>query len=70
MEGGKSRPKYSILLPTYNEKENLPLIIWLLVKFMSERFVFNRRKIMKTMIIVWAIMGALTKDTRILLGEY
>ncbi|CAD5110867.1 DgyrCDS232 [Dimorphilus gyrociliatus] len=28
--------KYSILLPTYNEKENLPLIIWLIVKYMSE----------------------------------
>lgn len=33
--------KYSILLPTYNERENLPIIIWLLVKYMSERFVLN-----------------------------
>jgi len=24
--------KYSILLPTYNERENLPLIIWLIVE--------------------------------------
>ena len=24
--------KYSILLPTYNERENLPLITWLLMK--------------------------------------
>ncbi|KAK2709010.1 hypothetical protein QYM36_014591 [Artemia franciscana] len=24
--------KYSVLLPTYNEKENLPIIVWLLVK--------------------------------------
>jgi len=24
--------KYTILLPTYNEKENLPLIVWLLVE--------------------------------------
>lgn len=23
--------KYSVLLPTYNERENLPLIVWLLV---------------------------------------
>jgi uncharacterized protein YqcC (DUF446 family) len=23
---------YSILLPTYNERENLPLIVWLIVK--------------------------------------
>ncbi|KAL1493770.1 hypothetical protein ABEB36_009460 [Hypothenemus hampei] len=27
--------KYSILLPTYNEIENLPIIIWLLVKHMD-----------------------------------
>uniref|UniRef100_A0A6I8N4N3 Dolichol-phosphate mannosyltransferase subunit 1 n=2 Tax=Ornithorhynchus anatinus TaxID=9258 RepID=A0A6I8N4N3_ORNAN len=33
---GRPRPgradKYSVLLPTYNERENLPLIVWLLVK--------------------------------------
>lgn len=28
--------KYSVLLPTYNEKENLPIIIWLLVKTFEE----------------------------------
>ncbi|XP_075236413.1 dolichyl-phosphate mannosyltransferase subunit 1 [Lycorma delicatula] len=28
--------KYSILLPTYNEKDNLPIIVWLIVKFMDE----------------------------------
>jgi len=28
--------KYSILLPTYNEVENLPIIVWLIVKYMSE----------------------------------
>ncbi|CAJ1055450.1 dolichol-phosphate mannosyltransferase subunit 1 [Xyrichtys novacula] len=28
--------KYSILLPTYNERENLPLIVWLLVKYFGE----------------------------------
>lgn len=33
--------KYSILLPTYNEKENLPIIIWLLVKYLNERFVLS-----------------------------
>jgi len=26
---------YSILLPTYNEKENLPICIWLLEKYLS-----------------------------------
>lgn len=29
--------KYSVLLPTYNERENLPLIVWLLVKYFGER---------------------------------
>lgn len=28
--------KYSILLPTYNEKDNLPIIIWLIVEYMTE----------------------------------
>lgn len=29
--------KYSVLLPTYNERENLPLVVWLLVKSFEER---------------------------------
>lgn len=24
--------KYSVLLPTYNERDNIPLIVWLLVE--------------------------------------
>ena len=31
--------KYSVLLPTYQERENLPLIVWLLVKYFEERSV-------------------------------
>uniref|UniRef100_A0A8D3C7N0 Dolichol-phosphate mannosyltransferase subunit 1 n=1 Tax=Scophthalmus maximus TaxID=52904 RepID=A0A8D3C7N0_SCOMX len=31
-----SGDKYSVLLPTYNERENLPLIVWLLVKYFGE----------------------------------
>ena len=31
----KGADKYSILLPTYNECENLPIIIWLLVKYLD-----------------------------------
>lgn len=34
-----SQNKYSILLPTYNEVDNLPIIIWLLVKHLNSRFV-------------------------------
>uniref|UniRef100_A0A9L0IUX3 Dolichol-phosphate mannosyltransferase subunit 1 n=1 Tax=Equus asinus TaxID=9793 RepID=A0A9L0IUX3_EQUAS len=38
-EPGRRAPrqdKYSVLLPTYNERENLPLIVWLLVKSFSQ----------------------------------
>ncbi|XP_067904272.1 dolichol-phosphate mannosyltransferase subunit 1 isoform X2 [Heterodontus francisci] len=28
--------KYSVLLPTYNERDNLPLIVWLLVRYFDE----------------------------------
>jgi dolichol-phosphate mannosyltransferase len=31
-------PKYSVLLPTYNERENLPLIIQLLVTTFERRY--------------------------------
>lgn len=31
-----SKNKYSILLPTYNEVDNLPIIIWLLVKYLDK----------------------------------
>lgn len=34
---GEQSDKYSVLLPTYNERENLPLIVWLLVKYFGER---------------------------------
>jgi dolichol-phosphate mannosyltransferase len=28
--------KYTVILPTYNERENLPIIIWLLAKTFKE----------------------------------
>jgi len=31
-----SENKYSVLLPTYNERENLPIIVWLLVRSFTE----------------------------------
>ncbi|VEL32746.1 unnamed protein product [Protopolystoma xenopodis] len=27
---------YSIVLPTYNEKDNLPIVVWLIDKYMKE----------------------------------
>ncbi|KAF4519778.1 hypothetical protein B566_EDAN009028 [Ephemera danica] len=32
----KAKNKYSILLPTYNEHENLPLVVYLIVKYMDK----------------------------------
>ena len=29
--------KYSVLLPTYNERENIALVVWLLVKAFQDR---------------------------------
>ncbi|XP_063218024.1 dolichol-phosphate mannosyltransferase subunit 1 isoform X2 [Bacillus rossius redtenbacheri] len=29
--------KFSILLPTYNERENLPIIVWLIISYMEKR---------------------------------
>lgn len=37
MVSNNSENKYSILLPTYNEVENLPIIIFLIAKYMDKR---------------------------------
>jgi hypothetical protein len=34
---GKS--KYSVILPTYNERRNLPIITWLLNRTFTEKYV-------------------------------
>jgi len=31
--------KYSVILPTYNERKNLPIIVWLLAKTFQEKYV-------------------------------
>jgi dolichol-phosphate mannosyltransferase len=31
-----SKDKYSVLLPTYNERKNLPIITWLLNRTFTE----------------------------------
>uniref|UniRef100_F1LD51 Dolichol-phosphate mannosyltransferase subunit 1 n=2 Tax=Ascaris TaxID=6251 RepID=F1LD51_ASCSU len=36
MMAGDARPLYSILLPTYNEKDNLPLCVFLIEKYLKE----------------------------------
>lgn len=42
MQGHYDTPnthKYSVILPTYNERKNLPIIIWLLAKVFEEQCV-------------------------------
>lgn len=31
--------KYSVILPTYNERKNLSIIVWLLAKVFDEQYV-------------------------------
>lgn len=31
-----SKSKYSVLLPTYNERKNLPIIVWLLQRMFTQ----------------------------------
>lgn len=38
--GAENKDKYSILLPTYNEHDNLPIIVWLIVNYMDKRWAF------------------------------
>ena len=32
--------KYSVILPTYNERKNLPIIVWLLAKTFTEKWAY------------------------------
>jgi hypothetical protein len=34
------RNKYSVLLPTYNERRNLPIIVWLLEQTFKAEYAF------------------------------
>ena len=33
------RNKYTVILPTYNERKNLPIITWMLAKMFEEKYV-------------------------------
>lgn len=34
-----SKDKYSVILPTFNERKNLPIITWLLNRTFTEKYV-------------------------------
>lgn len=33
----RNKSKYSVLLPTYNERDNIAIVVWLLVKTFTSR---------------------------------
>ena len=33
-----AKEKYSVLLPTYNERDNIAIVVWLLVRTFTERY--------------------------------
>lgn len=33
-----TKEKYSVLLPTYNERDNIAIVVWLLVRTFTERY--------------------------------
>lgn len=37
-----STDKYSVILPTYNERRNLPIVVWLLARMFSEQSVADQ----------------------------
>jgi hypothetical protein len=37
-KNASSGDKYTVLLPTYNERKNLPIITWLLAKTFEEKY--------------------------------
>lgn len=37
----ENKHKYSVLLPTYNERENIPLIICLLINTFNSKYFFK-----------------------------
>ena len=34
-----SKAKYSVLLPTYNERDNIAIVVWLLIRTFTARYV-------------------------------
>jgi hypothetical protein len=43
-----AKEKYSVLLPTYNERKNLPIVTWLLAKSFEEQYVIIAKRISGT----------------------
>ena len=44
---GATKDKYSVILPTYNERRNLPIICWLLERTFLEKYAFPSYSILE-----------------------
>lgn len=40
-----SNTKYSILIPTYNERENISLLIYLIDKILTQKYIYINSKL-------------------------
>ncbi|KAI9851024.1 MAG: dolichol-P-mannose synthesis [Thelocarpon superellum] len=43
---GGSKEKYSVIIPTYNERRNLPIITWLLARTFTEKYTYTSTSIL------------------------
>lgn len=43
MAAKTNQNKYSVILPTYNERRNLPIITWLLNRTFTEAYAYSER---------------------------
>lgn len=42
---GATKNKYSVILPTYNERRNLPIITWLIQRTFTEKYALETNRI-------------------------
>ena len=58
--------KYSILLPTYNERDNLPIIVYLLIKTLDEQWVNESFKKCHEFVCLWLFLFFFTSEKSIM----
>jgi hypothetical protein len=49
--GRATKDKYSVILPTYNERRNLPIITWLLNRTFTEQYVISPLPLLLSLIV-------------------
>lgn len=59
--------KYSVILPTYNERKNLPIIVWLLANVFEEKYVSVLLRLLGLMGVVNLLGRLLSSMTPVLM---